>query len=160
MMNDAGFSLHHYRIHYMALKVNPMEQADPDGVQDLQDHIILTDIADLTVHTKKDIIVVGDIMMIVDMKNMIAVQDRDHQIVANTEERITDVKKNIMMNATNIENLRAEENDLLGRKPEEKEVLKKKEIKKEDLDIKKSLKNDVFFRENNLLHHFYISYYT
>ena len=43
----------------MALKVNPMEQADPDGVQDLQDHIILTDIADLTVHTKKDIIAVG-----------------------------------------------------------------------------------------------------
>ena len=43
----------------MALKVNPMEQADPDGVQDLQDHIILTDIADPTVHTKKDIIVVG-----------------------------------------------------------------------------------------------------
>ena len=43
----------------MALKVNPMEQADPDAVQDLQDHIILTDIADLTVHTKKDIIVVG-----------------------------------------------------------------------------------------------------
>ena len=42
-------------------------------------------------------------MMIVDMKNMIAVQDRDHQIVANTEERIIDVKKNIMMNATNIE---------------------------------------------------------
>ena len=60
----------------------------------------------------------------------------------------------------NLQNLRAEENDLLGRKPEEKEVLKKKEIKKEDLDIKKSLKNDVFFRENNLLHHFYISYYT
>ena len=46
---------------------------------------------------------ITDIMMIVDMKNMIAVQDRDHQIVANTEERITDVKKNIMMNATNIE---------------------------------------------------------
>ena len=43
----------------MALRVNPMEQADPDAVQDLQDHIILTDIADLTVHTKKDIIVVG-----------------------------------------------------------------------------------------------------
>ena len=42
-------------------------------------------------------------MMIVDMKNMIAVQDRDLQIVANTEERIIDVKKNIMMNATNIE---------------------------------------------------------
>ena len=38
-------------------------------------------------------------------------------------------------------------------------MLKKKEIKKEDLDIKKSLKNDVFFRENNLLHHFYNSYY-
>ena len=42
-------------------------------------------------------------MMIVDMKNMIAVQDRDHPIVANTEERIIDAKKNIMMNATNIE---------------------------------------------------------
>ena len=42
-------------------------------------------------------------MMIVDMKNMIAVQDHVLQIVANTEERIIDVKKNIMMNATNIE---------------------------------------------------------
>ena len=46
---------------------------------------------------------ITDIMMIVDMKNMIAVQDRDHQIVANTEERIIGVKKNIMMNVTNIE---------------------------------------------------------
>jgi len=134
MMNDAGFSLHLYRIHCMALKVNPMEPADRDAVLGLQDHIILTDTADLTVHTKKDI--TGDTTKIVDMRNMIAVQDRDHQIVANTEERIIDAKKNIMMNVTNIENLKAEENDRLGKKPEGKEVLKKNAIKKEDLDIK------------------------
>lgn len=118
----------------MALKVNPMEPADRDAVLGLQDHIILTDTADLTVHTKKDI--TGDTTKIVDMRNMIAVQDRDHPIVANTEERIIDAKKNIMMNVTNIENLKAEENDRLGKKPEGKEVLKKNEIKKEDLDIK------------------------
>ena len=39
----------------MALKVNPMEPADRDAVLGLQDHIIPTDTADLTVHTKKDI---------------------------------------------------------------------------------------------------------
>ena len=100
-----------------------------------------------------------DTTKIVDMRNMIAVQDRDHlQIVANTEERIIDAKKNIMMNVTNIEviclefsclftifmlthlftfqNLKVEENDRLGKKPEGKEVLKKNAIKKEDLDIK------------------------
>ena len=44
-----------------------------------------------------------DTTKIVDTRNMIAVQDRDHPIVANTEERIIDAKKNIMMNVTNIE---------------------------------------------------------
>ena len=47
----------------MALKVNPMELADLDAVLGLQDHIILIDTADLTVHTKKDITVAGGIVL-------------------------------------------------------------------------------------------------
>ena len=48
----------------MALKVNPMELADLDAVLGLQDHIILIDTADLTVHTKKDITVAGGIIIL------------------------------------------------------------------------------------------------
>ena len=49
----------------MALKVNPMELADLDAVLGLQDHIILIDTADLTVHTKKDITVAGGIVLFI-----------------------------------------------------------------------------------------------